>query len=224
MTDISVPPPIPKKSGKGKFLGIGCAVILVLLIAGGFLAYALIKPLVIGLVNQYTDTHAKALPQLNLPETPRPAVCARVDAFQTALQAGQAAEPLVLTSRDINTLIQYHPSWNLMAGKVYVTIENNKIKGDVSIPLEIITQKAKGRYLNGTGIFALQLMDGRLLVFLDALTIKGKAVPEEFMKPLRAENLAKDANTDEKLSAAIAQIESITVQNGQIRILPKKAP
>ncbi|MBU4198809.1 MAG: hypothetical protein KKG09_04155 [Verrucomicrobia bacterium] len=217
-------PPVPKRGGMGKWLGIGCVVVIVILIIGSILAYAFVKMLVTGLVNQYTDTQPRNLPQLVISEAQGRAICARVDAFQAALQAGQPAEPLVLTANDINALIQYHPKWKAMAGVINVTLDNNKIRGEVSIPLEKITQKAKGRYLNGTGVFTIQLMDGRLLIFLDALEVKGKPVPEEFMKPLRSENLAKDANTDEKSSAAIAKFESITVQNGQIRIVPKITP
>ena len=220
----TTPPPPPKRSGIGKILGIGCVVVLALMIVGGFLAYGLVKTLVVGFVNQYTDAQPRTLPQLAISETQARAICERVNVFQAALQAGQATDPLVLTGDDINALIQYHPAWNKMAGKAHVTIEDNKIKGEVSFPLDIITPKAKGRFLNGTGVFTIQLLDGRLLVFLDALEVKGQPVPEEFMKPFRAENLAKDANADEKNSAIIAKFESITVQNGQIRIVPKKTP
>jgi len=195
---------------------------LALLIVGGFLAYGLIKTCVTGLMDQYTEAQPRSLPQLTISKDQARDICTRVDTFQADLQAGRASKPLVLTGNDINTLIQYHPTWNKMAGKIHVTIEDNKIRGDVSLPLELITRKAKGRYLNGMGVFNVQLMDGRLLVFLDALEVKGKSVPAEFMQPLRAENLAKNANTDAKLSTVLAKLESITVRNGQIRIVPKK--
>ena len=224
MDSPSIPPPAPKPSGIGKWIGIGCVAALALLIVGGFIAYALIKTTVVGLMNQYTATQPRALPQLVISEPQGRAICARVDAFQAALQAGQPADPLVLTADDINALIKYHPTWKYMTGAVYVTIDKNKIQGEVSIPLETITKKAKGRYLNGTGVFTIQLLDGRLLVFLDTLEVKGKPVPEEFMKAFRSENLAKNANTDEKKAAVIAKLKSITVQNDQIRIVPKKAP
>lgn len=225
MDSPSVPPPAPKPSGRGKWLGIGCLVILALLIVGGFIAYMGIKTFLVGLVNQYTDTQPRALPQLTMPESQAQTICARVDVFQAALKAGQATEPLVLSGNDINTLITYHPSWkNTMASIVYVTLENDKIRGEVAIPFDAITKRVKGRYLNGMGIIGVHLVDGRLFIFLDSLEVKGKTVPEEFMKTFRSENLAKKANTDEKTAAFLAKIESITVQNGQMRIVPKKTP
>ena len=198
--------------------------LLALLVLGGFIAYALVKTLVVGLMEQYTDTQPRALPQLNMPETQARAVCARVNAFQAALKDGKATDPLLLSGDDINALIKYHPSWSKAASNVYVSVENTKIRGEVSIPLDTISSKAKGRYLNGSGMISVQLMDGRLLIFLDKLEVKGKELPEEFIKAFRSENLAKNANEDKKTAESLARLESVTVRDGQIRVVPKQAP
>lgn len=218
------PPPLlqPKKSSAGKWLGIGCLVLLALLVLGGFIAYALVKTFLSGLVDQYTDAQPRAIPALAMPANQAQAVCARVDAFQAALKAGQATQPLTLSGPDINALIKYHPAWSNMADKVNVSIEGSKIRGEVSIPLDALFKQAKGRYLNGTGVITVQLVDGRLFIFLDSLEVKGQALPEEFMKAFRSENLAQNVNTDEKSAEAIAKFESISVQNGKIVIVPKK--
>ena len=222
MNTIPPPPPQPQRSHTGKSIGIGCGSLLALLILGGFIGYALVKTLVVGLMEQYTDTQPRDLPQLSMPETQAREVCVRVNAFQAALKDGKASEPLLLSGDDINALIKYHPSWSKAASNVYVSVENSKIRGEISIPLEGISQKAKGRYLNGSGVISAQLMDGRLLIFLDSLEVKGKDVPEEFIKAFRSENLAKDVNENEKMAESLARLESITVRDGQVRIVPKQ--
>ena len=224
MNTIPPPPPQPQRSHTGKWIGIGCGSLLALLVLGGFIAYALVKTLVVGLMEQYTDTQPRDLPQLSMPETQAREVCVRVNAFQAALKDGKASEPLLLSGDDINALIKYHPSWSKAASNVYVSVENTKIRGEVSIPLDTISSKAKGRYLNGSGMISVQLMDGRLLIFLDKLEVKGEELPEEFMKAFRSENLAKNANEDKKTAESLARLESITVRDGQIRVVPKQAP
>ncbi len=63
------------------------------------------------------------------------------------MEAGTASEPLVLSSDDLNALIEDKPE---MKGKIYVTVEGDEVKGRVSIPLgELGLPMVKGRYLNG---------------------------------------------------------------------------
>lgn len=220
----TMPPqlPQPKRSHTGKWIGIGCLVVIAILVAGGVIAYALLKGVFYNLLDEYTDTQPRALPQLAMPETHARMVCARADAFQAALAAGKASEPLALSGNDVNALIKYHPAWSNASGNVYVSIVNDKIRGDVSIPLDALTPMTKGRYLNGSGVISVQLMAGRLAIFLDQLEVKGKEVPEEFMKSFRSENLAKNVNENPKTAEALARLESIIVQGGRIVITPRK--
>ncbi len=218
------PPPQPQRSSTGKWLGIGCLVLLALLVVGGFIAYALVKTFLTGVLEKYTDPQPRALPQLAMSADAASAVCARVDAFQAAMAAGKTPEPLALSGADINALIKYHPNWSNAAGNVYVSIASDKIRGDVSIPLDALTPMTKGRYLNGSGVISVQLMSGRLALFLDQIEVKGKQVPEEFMKAFRNENLAKGVNENPKTAESLARLESIAVQGDRIVITPKKAP
>ena len=50
-----------------------------------------------------------------------------------AVEAGTPTEPLVLTSDDLNALIEENPDFK---GKIYVKIEGDEVKGQVSIPLD----------------------------------------------------------------------------------------
>ena len=79
-------------------------------------------------------------------------------------------------------------------GRVFFSVEGEKIKGQVSIPLSNIMDigMLRGRYLNGEAEFKASLSDGVLVVVLDSIEVNGKHLPEEAMSNLRQQNLAKD--------------------------------
>ena len=110
-----------------------------------------------------------------------------------------------------------------MPGKVYVEIEGDKLHGQASLPLGDLGPMFKGRWLNGSVVFRVEMTAGRLLVFIDSLEVKGKALPEEFMKSLRAKNFAENANQDPKTAELLQKLESITVRDGRVRVTPKQA-
>lgn len=210
------------KGGFAKAFGIGCLVVILIIGIGGFFAFRAVKGFVSKITTEYTASEAARLPSIQGTDAEASEVLKRIDDFSTALKANRQAAPLELTSRDINILIQKHQNWKELAGKAYVNIEGDKINGEISIPLEKLGDMFKGRYLNGSAVFRVEMAAGRLMVFIDSLNVRGKTPPEEFMKPMRAENLAKDVNKDPEATALLDKLESLTVRNGVIRIVPKK--
>ena len=57
----------------------------------------------------------------------------RVEAFRKAVDDGTPTEPLVLTSDDLNALIEDNAE---LKGMIYVKIEGDEVKGQVSLPLD----------------------------------------------------------------------------------------
>ena len=216
--------PSPEKkqgSGCAKYILFGCLTMIVLMVIGGLFAYWGIKGLVSSLVEDYTDSEPRELPQVVVSEEEAEAILARVDAFTKAVNAGEPTEPLILDGDDINELIHSHPAWSQLAGKVFVTIEDDRIQGEVSIPLDDVGKLVKGRYLNGSATFRIGLAAGHLFVFVESLEVNEKAVPDALMEQLRSENLAEDSNEDPDFQSVIDKIESITVKDGQLHIVPK---
>lgn len=207
-----------RKQGSAKAVAIGCLAVLLLLGVAVFFVYRGIR----GMVDEYTDTKPQAIPQVNTTPAETEAVLARVEGFNKAIQADTPASPLVLTGDDINCLIAGHPDWKALSGKVYITIRDNKIRGDVSVPLDVLGGLTRGRYLNGAGAFSVQLAAGRLMVFIDSMEVKGKPLPNDFIQKMRTENLAKDVNTNADVIAILEKLESISVEDTQLRIMPKK--
>ena len=79
------------------------------------------------------------------------------------MEAGTAIEPLVLTSDDLNALIEENPE---LKGRIYVKVEGDEVKGRVSFPLDKLNCHCrwpfKGRYLNGEADLKASLFDGEL--------------------------------------------------------------
>ncbi|MBW1840471.1 MAG: hypothetical protein JRI75_01570 [Deltaproteobacteria bacterium] len=209
-----------KKSGTKKFLAIGCLTIIVLAGVGGYFAYRGIKGKIAELVRAYTDVEPLELPAPTVTQGEAERLIAWVDDFKEKVKQGDPASPLVLTGTQINQLIHFHPDLAGLAGRVHVSIEGDKIRGRISIPIDEFAG-IEGRYLNGTAVITAQLTSGRLMVFVDSVDVKDAPLPEEFMKVIRSENLAKKFNSDETLSAVIQKLESVTVEDGQMIIVPK---
>src|SRR6266404_9948932 len=149
--------PPPKQRGCFFYGCVTALVILLFMGIAGFFAvrYALNK--FVALAEQYTEATAMTLPKVQMSPADYEQLQKRVSAFKDALNARRAIAPLVLTADDINALIGNDPAWNGLNGKVYVSIEGDRIRGRVSIPLREFAgrvpglSRLKGRYLNGSG-------------------------------------------------------------------------
>jgi hypothetical protein len=217
------PPEAARKQHGCFFYGCIIASILALLFVIlmaviGFFSYRFVSQL----VQDYTASAPRELPKVEMPEGERKALKDRVEAFRKAVNEGTPTDTLILTSDDINALLEEEPD---LKGKFYVKIEGDEVKGQVSIPLEKIgLSMVRGRYLNGEADVKASLKDGILIVTLDALEVNGKKVPEEIMKGIRQENLAKDAYKDVKTSEMLRKIESLEIKDGKIILKVRLKP
>jgi hypothetical protein len=209
-------PPQPMPKQRGCFF-YGCIIASILAVLGvifmaviAFFGYRLFNKL----VDEYTATAPRELPKLDMPAEQQQAVKDRVEAFWKAVEAGTPTEPLVLTSDDLNVLIEDNPD---LKGVIYVKVEGEEIKGQVSIPLDKLNiGMVRGRYLNGEADLKASLKDGVLIVTLDSIEVNGKRPPDEMMKKIREQNLAKDVYKEEKNANLIRKLESLEVKDGKI--------
>jgi hypothetical protein len=216
------PNPVEKKKGGcGKAFGIGCLVLVLFLAGGGLFAYLNFSKIVSKVTSNYTADAPSQLPQVAATEQEVSDLTARVGAFSKAVKEGHGGRELRLTSHDINVLIQKHPAWTALSGTVYVTLEGEHIQGDASIPLDQMGKMFKGRWLNGSGAFRVEMAAGRLLVFMDSLSVRGKQVPESFMAGLRTKNLAEQAANKPETAALLEKLESLSVRDGKLTIKAK---
>jgi hypothetical protein len=176
------------------------------------------------MVDEYTGTAPEQLPTLEMPAEKRQAVKDRVKSFQKAVEAETAIEPLVLSSDDLNALIEDKPD---LKGKIYVKVDGDEIKGRISLPLDELKlplPMIKGRYLNGEADLKASLFDGELIVHLDAFEVNGKKPSDQVMTELRKQNIAKDVAKDKDLSAMLRKIESLEIKDGNIILKVRAKP
>jgi hypothetical protein len=195
------------------------AVLMVILLAlAAFFVYRTLNQL----VDQYTATEPRELPKVEMPAEQRESLKDRVESFRKSVEAGTPTEPLVLTSNDLNALIEENPE---LKGKIYVAVEGNKLKGQVSIPLEFLgLSMVRGRYLNGEADLKASLLDGVLIVTLDSIEVNGQRPPEQFLTSMRQQNLAKDAYKDPKNAEMIRKLESLEIKDGKIILKVRAKP
>jgi hypothetical protein len=212
------PEPYESPRERGCFF-YGCIIASVLavlfLVAMGVLLYVLYRA-VGQLVDEYTATVPRELPKVEMPAEKRQTLKERVEAFRKAIDTGTPIEPLVLTGDEINALLEENP---VLHGKIFVAIEGEKVKAQVSIPLESIgVPMLGGRYLNGEAELKASLSEGVLIVTLESFEVNGKHPPSQFLDSLRTQNLAKDAYKDPKNAEQIRKLESIAIKDGKIII------
>lgn len=204
----------------------GCIIAIVLavlfLIAIVVLAFLLYR-WVGSFVEEYTGTAPRPLPTVQIPAEQRDSLKQRVEAFKAAIKEHRPAAPLVLTSDELNTLIEDNPDANLK-GKVYVAIEQDKLKGQVSLPLSDIPSfgLTRGRFLNGEAEFNIRLEDDEPYLSIRSLEINGKTPPEEFMRGFKGQNLFKNVQFDPETQKGFRRLDRIYVKEGKLIITARE--
>jgi len=206
----------PVKRRRGCFF-YGCltsTILLLVVLAGLVLGY-------LKILNTFTDTKPAALPSVNMSDSEIQQVRQRVDAFRENIRSARSTPPLSLSSDELNALIATDPNLKAFKGELYVTIEDNQVKGQVSVPTSQVGLGIfKHRYLNGSGTFSVSLTNGTLNVRAQSLSVKGKPIPEKYMQQVRAQNLAQSYNDDPKISVGLNKLQSIEVKDGKLVIVP----
>lgn len=210
-----------KKSGCGKPLAIGCFTVLLLAAVGGFFAYRGAMKFADKLAAEYASNAPTSLPIEEASPQEAAELSKRVTSFVQAVKAGQTGQALTLTSHDINVLIQKDPAYSSLAGRVYVTLDGTRVLGDVSLPLKSLGKDFENRWVNGTGTFRVETAAGRLLLFIDALTVHGKPLPERFMAGLRNKNFAEEALKKADFAEVVNTLDSVTVRDGKLHLTSK---
>lgn len=166
------------------------------------------------LLNKFTDDEPMELPVVEMEQEAYDALAERVKAFAEALDAGESIEPLQLNEIDINALIQNHPNWTDASGHLYISIEDDIVRGKISIPFG-------DRYLNADGTFELRFERDQLFVYIKDASVKGESVPEFFLSGMRDQNMAEDMMSNPDTQAFFENIDTLEVTDGKIVVTPK---
>jgi hypothetical protein len=211
----------PNKPKRGCLFwgGIVASIMLLLICFGMFLGYKYAKHL----IDEYTDATPMTLPTVNLSSDEIDRLRNRIAEFSRAVDEHRTAGPLVLTTDEVNALIMTSKEAEQIRGHVYVGLDGDQVKAQVSIPGEKFGfRPLRGRYLNGTGTLKVAFVDSELHVDVDALTVKGKPLPDSFMQHIRVVNFAEQFNQDPNFKTAMDKLQDIQIKDSKLIITPKK--
>jgi len=224
MTDQTITAPAPAKARRGCFF-YGCitCLVLALIVVLGIIAGAyFVKKKVNSLVENYTDSQPMSLPAVQMSKDDVAQLKKRLDAFEQSVRDHKPTEPLVLTSDEINALLEDSTLSQQFKGKVHVSLDGDKVKADLSLPLESFGFKMyKGRYLNGSGTFDVSLHGVVVDVTPDTINVKGHPLPDAYMQAFRNQNFAASLNKDSNASPVLAGIQEIEVKDSKLIVIPK---
>jgi hypothetical protein len=227
---FSSPPPPPKRRGCFFYGCLSCGILVLLaVICVGLVAWYAVHT-VNAIIAQYTDSQAVALPQDHLSQAELLDVSNRFAAFQSALDAGSNAAPLVLTGPEINGLFaaSTNQDFRQITNYFHVEIQGDQIKGEVSLPFDLFATNLpsvfhlKGRYLNADASFTAVLTNNQLNVHIVSADVHGRPLPDKIMAALSQQDIAQKATQDTNTAQAITHFDSILIQDGKLIITPKK--
>jgi hypothetical protein len=212
-------PASPKRQHGCLFYGcIAGAVCLVAVLVAFLLLLHMVKK---GL-NQYTDTQPSKFPEVHMSQPEIEQVMSRFEAFRVAASTGRPPA-LELTSDELNALFANAPEFSPAKNKLFVSLENNQVHAQVSVPLsDLGLGMLKGRYLNGTGTLNLLFQKGALNISPVEILVKGKPLPRAYMEKFRGENFALGINNDSNASVVLSRLEAIEVRDNKLIFIPKQ--
>jgi hypothetical protein len=194
------------------FAIVGFVIVLLGLAVGAFVLYRTWAHY----VEMYTAEEPAPLPRLEMPEERREDAVARAKAFRDALRSRTATGPLVLTGDDLNALVQ---EWPRLKDRAYLTIEDDKIRARVSLPLEEFfdTSLTRGRYFNGEAVLKVSVRRGKLKLEVESADVGGKPLPEAVRDFLEHADVRLDLDEKDR-NELLREIESLDVEDGKMTI------
>jgi len=217
-TELRHPMEPPPKQGRGCFF-YGCLTALVLAAILALVVFFTFR-MIWSSIDGYLDEEPVNFPQRTVSEAEYNEISGRLSNFFTGLETPGDPEPLILTDKDINAYLAYHPELTELNNSVHFSIENSQIKGTLSLPLDDMGMS--GRFLNGQGVFDLSLENDVLDLRIVSLTVRGHSLPEVFMSEIRKENFASEFLKDPEFRQVLENLDRIEVKGNQIILTPAK--
>jgi len=211
-----------KPAGRGCLFwgGIIAGILLLLALLAGYATYRYAR----ALVHNYTDTKPIEMPVVRLSGTEMTNLQQRVDHFDKALEKDKPVAPLVLSADEINAMIENANKTNPVPVRFHVSFNDDLLQAQLSVPTDSFgVRMLKGRYFNGSGDFAVSLHDGRLMLNVKSLSVKGKPLPEQFMQSIRGQNFADAWTNDVEFNRSLSKLSEIKVEDGKLYVIPKTA-
>ena len=199
----------------------GCVICLVLVLVLSLVGFLFVRTLIKranAFIAEYTEIQPTLFPKVDIGADELKALQERWKEFSAD---GTNTVTITLTGREVNALLANGADTQQVKDWFYVTVDGDKVKGQVSMPLEsqfkVPFLRFKGRYLNGSAEFLVAMSNQFLQVTIRSLEVKGKAIPGQFMDQLAGLDFAGNSYGGSNATPRL-RIESVTVTNGTIVI------
>jgi len=144
-------------------------------------------------IDKFAQKEPVELPTVRYSMPDLHAVNRRIESFLIGARAGRTNSQLILNANDLNALVAN----SAYSNHVYVLLTNNAVKGQISIPFEMLGMPMfSGRYLNGSGDIGVGVEGGRLTVCVNSFTVNGTRLPDHYLDWIRKQNLASRIGTN----------------------------
>ena len=194
----------------------GCLTLLIVPVAGALMAYYGLRHAIHSL-----DTKPAVFPRAQISPEELTQLQSKVAAFTQALEKEAPTQPLVLSSQDINALIDSSVNPAQIKGSLSVGLEADHIKAQLSLPLDNPQLPSlNGRYLNGEIDLKASIENGELSLNLQSLRLEGRKIPDWIMSRVGRVNLAKYVK-NKNGSDMIHKLQSLEIKEGKITLTGK---
>jgi hypothetical protein len=163
------------KKGRGCFF-YGCITLMILVIVA-------VVAILIGVRygykyarDHFTSTKPSAVPPAALSTAEGARVTQRVDDFKKALETGKANGPIELTGDELDYVFRNTPG-NGLRDHAHITINNDRVHAQLSLPLDMYGPTWFGRFFNGEADVDVKVRDGAVVFQLQHPTVNGRPLP-----------------------------------------------
>jgi hypothetical protein len=163
------------KKGRGCFF-YGCITLMIMAIVAVVAILLGVRFGVKYLRNNFTSTKPVAVAPVSLSPTQGERVTQRVEDFKKALRAGTATNALELTGDELDYIVRTS-STNGLQDNVHLTITNNQIHAEMSLPLDMYGPNFFGRFFNGEATVGVSQQNGIINIQLLNPKVNGQPVP-----------------------------------------------
>jgi hypothetical protein len=166
-----------------------------------------------GQVQKYTAEAPLELPTVQYEPEELAALKTKMESFEKAIDEGDpSTREIEISADDINALIANEET---LKGKAFVKIEEGKLVGDVSFPVDKIPG-GKGRYFNGSATLNASMEGGVLIVTLTDAEVNGEKLPQQFIDAMANENLAKEMYKNPENAKTMRRFEDIRIEDDKV--------
>jgi hypothetical protein len=203
----------------GSFLLLGFFALSSFAMVALIVASFLVPRVIDSTIETYTDTQPRQIASAQGTPEQVDAIESRIDKFTDTVEKSGWAEPLVVSETDLNMLLHDDGDFD---GAFNLTLLDGQVKGDISLPLDMDLdlgpweRSLRGRYINGSATFDVNVRDQKLNLELVDFEVDGKHLPDWLLGRI-GEQIRREGVLDTKdINEFIQKVGRLDVRQGEI--------